>query len=740
MTKCVPLNVVVPATAFKPSLCCTSAAVFPAKASLPAKVPLQPFALPALRQDYNRPAKLKPRNGLKISHVLNTSSAGFIERHKCSEHASVDASFAALDASGGPNLTVMELNYQNQKIGTRFMIKAGRVSVSFMPGRHIALRRAKALLYEELIRSLLVEVELPDMEFIVSLLSESPQGIGIFRTPGKPGHLFLVPSDMPAHTIETLEKYHRSQMLCFVFQVLSMWGTRYKHAHATRSPAENFVRYLSDRGMTWSGHAWGNKIEGTATWEQNSRLTTVGSTSQTLLDAEQLEALHIKVQQSAFAEPPVPPPPYQTCPFYKKWAQQWISGKHVADPQGKSDGSTGIVVSGDKNGILLGAQGEWGTKYARRKWCSMASCFNAARPACQSTGPINAFWYTDPWSKIAKSQPPGMFAHWIWNPGHGKSGLVQYRRVFSAKEACIFVVDGYQITGSKQWAHHSASFKWADLKHWAAVDGIPGRHHVLIAPQCSFQHCDHVGEPLRLGSIGEAMVLSASLWRGTSRPGFDVALPQLFTGIMDTESRYPYRNSVDPRDILLSFRGTIPFSNFWMDGRAIAHVYSHDPANGVLIEIGNPNKKEGWHPWECTEPHHHLDNRSYFDIIRTSNFGFAPGGGGPYSFRFLEYLAGGSIPVVTEDLVLPFQDSGIPSAVWDRCVVRVSHMETFNLGAVLRTIEPVGSGRFVSRQRACDEIWQRYFGGGSEDRLTTAVHNMFWQDLQRRINATRILL
>eukprot|EP01045_Picozoa_sp_COSAG04_P048169 COSAG04_NODE_18338_length_445_cov_0.731214_1_plen_38_part_01 len=38
-----------------------------------------------------------------------------------------------------------------------------------------------------------------------------------------------------------------------------------------------------------------------------------------------------------------------------------------------------------------------------------------------------------------------MFAHWIWNPGHGKSGLVQYRRVFSAKEACIFVVDGYQI-------------------------------------------------------------------------------------------------------------------------------------------------------------------------------------------------------------------------------------------------------------------------------------------------------
>ncbi|KAJ1624786.1 hypothetical protein T492DRAFT_259295 [Pavlovales sp. CCMP2436] len=47
-----------------------------------------------------------------------------------------------------------------------------------------------------------------------------------------------------------------------------------------------------------------------------------------------------------------------------------------------------------------------------------------------------------------------------------------------------------------------------------------------------------------------------------------------------------------------------------------------------------------------------MPNRTYVDTLRRSSFVFAPGGAGPYTFRLIEAMAAGAVPVVTAVTVL----------------------------------------------------------------------------------------
>ena len=75
---------------------------------------------------------------------------------------------------------------------------------------------------------------------------------------------------------------------------------------------------------------------------------------------------------------------------------------------------------------------------------------------------------------------------------------------------------------------------------------------------------------------------------------------------------------------------------------------------------------------------------SFAQLLSNSTFAFAPGGGGPHSYRFMEAISHGAIPVVTTDLVLPFE----PDLDWSGCVVRISEGALVTMPRVLREIEP----------------------------------------------------
>ena len=171
-------------------------------------------------------------------------------------------------------------------------------------------------------------------------------------------------------------------------------------------------------------------------------------------------------------------------------------------------------------------------------------------------------------------------------------------------------------------------------------------------------------------------------------------------------------------------------SNRWHATRAIASEWSHDPTRGSLIETYN-QRTGGIGPCSKSRTSH----VAFSDTLLRSVFSFAPGGGGPYSFRLLESLAAGSIPVVPEDHILPFEGWAIPRPLWDRCSIKVSLGETYALPDLLTSIAPKTSvGSFVHRHMACRRIWRTILQSPrSAMQLEQVVHRLFWKEVYRRV-------
>lgn len=411
------------------------------------------------------------------------------------------------------------------------------------------------------------------------------------------------------------------------------------------------------------------------------------------------------------------------------------------------DGFGGITLKRFGKDIFIRAMRKWGNRYAPRKLCDMWNCFNATRPACRAEGPLRVYWYgLDDSSKTPGSVFCKVGQCEVLFDAEGL-GSNQIRVVQSPQEACILVFTMYWAGGLEveNWLGHK-SFKFAvHLKHWHAVDGIGGRNHMLIMPQC-MQDCGEIGETVAWGSGGEAMVVSQSLWRGTMRPGFDVMVPHLYTGAMEkfaaaalaTIHQRQVLGTRIPRPLLVGFRGTYLAGGVWFTSRAIGSEWAHDPVNGVIVDV----KFEFNYPVESCRTYE-AESYSFEDLLFNCSFGFAPGGGGPYSFRFSEALFAGAVPVVTDDLVLPMEDAGISRKRWDECVVRVTLEELFALREVLMAVAAPGSAAFVRRQIACEQIWHKLFADGlksspgSKVAHAASVHRLFWESIRQRIVISR---
>merc|ERR1712157_92582 len=103
----------------------------------------------------------------------------------------------------------------------------------------------------------------------------------------------------------------------------------------------------------------------------------------------------------------------------------------------------------------------------------------------------------------------------------------------------------------------------------------------------------------------------------------------------------------------------------------------------------------------------------------------------------VEALAAGAIPVVSEDTVLPWEDTDLLTD-WDSCVVRVTTAEIFALPKLLRSFGAPGSLSYFQRHAACRRIWHLLAGIDAERFGIAAferrVHLIFWDVLKRRIS------
>lgn len=410
------------------------------------------------------------------------------------------------------------------------------------------------------------------------------------------------------------------------------------------------------------------------------------------------------------------------------------------------------LLAGEGGAVELLPQGKWGSYVHRRRACAFSSSFDAGRAACAAPGPLAVLWYAPP-PADAPADAPARAARslsevacvneqcrWLRRGLRGARPLA--RLVGAPDEACVFVLGhealharGADAAACRPGAPCVRPFA-AAAAHWSAA-GAPGRNHLLVQPQCAFR-CDLPGEMRQLGSAGEALIASAASWHGLYRPGHDVQLAMPWTEAMSRLARDAPQEGWwaqgkggdggdEARPLLLTFRGSVSGGSRWATSRVDASEWSHEPRARVFVSAVDKYARKKPRCGSSAQPDWAADARAagagaatvaaagaaaYHAVLVNSSFGFAPGGSGPYSFRFTELLAAGAVPVVPEDLVLPWADGLHRPLDWAACVVRVSRAEVRALGDVVLALAPDGSAARRARRAACARVWEALAGLG----------------------------
>jgi hypothetical protein len=178
------------------------------------------------------------------------------------------------------------------------------------------------------------------------------------------------------------------------------------------------------------------------------------------------------------------------------------------------------------------------------------------------------------------------------------------------------------------------------LQRLATWDG--GRNHLV------FDYCEAPCIPYH---IGLAIGVKTGLSDFHHRPGFDLSIP-LF-GMM------PFERSdrlVPPHERArqLVFKGTRSQDMFALRKTMLR---LHNGVDFVLVSACRDCGTSRPCPQQCVDEEREFRRFDYAELLRTSQFGLVLEGFGYDSFRLIEVLAAGSIPVVLNDhYVLPFDD------------------------------------------------------------------------------------
>lgn len=392
---------------------------------------------------------------------------------------------------------------------------------------------------------------------------------------------------------------------------------------------------------------------------------------------------------------------------------------------------------------------EWGRELlSARKWCTFASCFKADHPPCQRARALGAplpIFFT---AQADRFVVAATFAQMALQRAEPSVTVVA-----DPAEACAYVY-------SHPHGLEADGFAWEHVPPWRTVDGVAGRNHVLIQPQC-IAHCDRIAPPRPLGPTGDAVIVSAAHYHGMFNRGHDLMIVNGISsaarallngrGAASRTGNATSPGAAAARPLLYSFRGSVLGRTRWFDVRVLASEFApHTP--DAVVEVW---PKDGRRRFQCllaSARHRLTTEREYIEMLQRSAYAFAPGGGGPYSFRFLEVVAAGAVPVVPADLILPHDEPHAASErvsrlhrAWRRCVVRVTNTDVLVLRDLLLALGPPGSAEYEKRQRACasavEILTERVHGRDDSGREATLAHqlverniaSLVWEELRGRV-------
>jgi glucuronyl/N-acetylglucosaminyl transferase EXT1 len=206
------------------------------------------------------------------------------------------------------------------------------------------------------------------------------------------------------------------------------------------------------------------------------------------------------------------------------------------------------------------------------------------------------------------------------------------------------------------------------LPHW----GANGSNHVLVTFADKWKDLGLAAE-----SIGYAAVMASDMHETVYRPGFDVSitLPGLVNAALE-----PLLLGTPPgprhRRYLATFRGLRYLnSTLFMEGTLRSYASFRGMHNGADVVVatscrhGNNDAIRRHNPSaaaHCDDDQAVYDAYSYTDL-RNPTFGLVPAGWSPNSYRLVEVLSAGAIPVlIVDNYVKPF-DALIQ---WHRCALQ----------------------------------------------------------------------
>ncbi|XP_022129360.1 exostosin-1 [Pieris rapae] len=332
---------------------------------------------------------------------------------------------------------------------------------------------------------------------------------------------------------------------------------------------------------------------------------------------------------------------------------------------------------------------------SKRKSCRMESCFNYAK--CGSDPKVYVYPTDGPVSAT-------------------------YRKVLSVireskyatrdpSEACLFVPAVDTLDADPLSSEHVADVasRLSRLPHWKN-----GRNHLI------FNLYAGTWPDYSEGSLGfdpgEAILARASVSEALFREGFDISLP-LFHKEHPERGGTPPAATANPfpapRRHLLAFKGKRYVHGIGSETRnSLWHL--HDGNNLILVTTCRHGKSwKDLRDERCDEDNKEYDKFDYEQLLANSTFCLVARGRRLGSYRFLEALAAGCVPVLLSNgWRLPFDER----IDWKRAVIWADERLLLQVPELVRSVPPE---RVLALRQQTQLLWEQYFSSIEKIVFTT---------------------
>ncbi|KAH8952137.1 hypothetical protein BDL97_09G069200 [Sphagnum fallax] len=321
------------------------------------------------------------------------------------------------------------------------------------------------------------------------------------------------------------------------------------------------------------------------------------------------------------------------------------------------------------------AQGKTWHRPAKFPRCSMDACFNYSR--CDQNADSELLIYSD-----FPDFPPTMFFQKIKESKYHTD---------DPEKACLFFVF---LPG---WAMDTMPPHPNTLPFWNG-----GMNHVLV----NFADKWFQTGPYE-NSIGLASIMASDMQETLYRPGFDISIP------LPANHHFPDLQSVASleRKYFATFKGMRYLSGpVGEEGTLRSQDAFRNMHNGediiVLTSCQHPItasiKRE--HPElgiHCDEDEETYAKYDYIDLMNTT-FAIVPAGIQASSYRFIEVLSAGAVPVlIADNYVKPFEKL----IQWHKCLLQFPSSEMHRIVQVLRGLSPT---EILQRQENCLYFYREF--------------------------------